>query len=127
MSYWAPKMVEERLPEAEPRKGGMFDGSVETPHASVLASSNRVVLAVDLGTTTGWAIVLPDSGIASGTVSFKPSRYDGGGMRYLRFRAWLNTLGEDVLCLGDAVNANRVVAARTATTRRREDRRSLGH
>ena len=31
----------------------------------------------------------PDSGIVSGTVSFKPSRYDDGGMRYLRFRVWL--------------------------------------
>ena len=24
-----------------------------------------------------------------GTISFRPSRYDGGGMRYLRFRSWL--------------------------------------
>ena len=25
-------------------------------------------------------------------VSFRPSRYDGGGMRYLRFRAWLDDI-----------------------------------
>jgi hypothetical protein len=31
--------------------------------------------------------------MTSGTVSLKPSRYDGGGMRYLRFRSWLDTLG----------------------------------
>ena len=33
------------------------------------------------------------STIESGTVSFRPSRYDGGGMRYLRFGAWLDCIG----------------------------------
>jgi hypothetical protein len=56
--------------------------------------SSRVVLALDLGTTTGWAMAL-HSGIVSGTVSFRPSRYDGGGMRYVRFRAWLDGITED--------------------------------
>lgn len=46
-------------------------------------------MAVDLGTVTGWATRVADC-IHSGTVSFRPSRYDGGGMRYLRFRAWLD-------------------------------------
>ena len=32
--------------------------------------------------------------MASGTVSFKPSRYDGGGMRYVRFRAWLDQINQ---------------------------------
>ena len=54
-----------------------------------------VVLALDLGTTTGWALRAPDSLITSGTVSFRPSRFDGGGMRYLRFRAWLDQLAAD--------------------------------
>ena len=52
-------------------------------------------LALDLGTTTGWALRTPEAVILSGTVSFRPSRYDGGGMRYLRFRAWLEELAED--------------------------------
>jgi Holliday junction resolvasome RuvABC endonuclease subunit len=55
----------------------------------------EVLLALDLGTTTGWAMCLPDGGIVSGTVSFKPGRYDGGGMRYLRFRAWLDGVADD--------------------------------
>ncbi len=54
-----------------------------------------VVLALDLGTTTGWALQARDGLIASGTVSFRPSRYDGGGIRYLRFRGWLDQLAED--------------------------------
>ena len=53
------------------------------------------ILALDLGTTTGWAIQTAEGVILSGTVSFRPSRYDGGGMRYLRFRAWLEELAED--------------------------------
>jgi hypothetical protein len=53
------------------------------------------VLALDLGTTTGWAMQLADGTIESGTVSFRPSRYDGGGMRYLRFRGWFDAMAAD--------------------------------
>ena len=53
---------------------------------------DRTLLAIDLGTTTGWAIRGYDGLITSGTASFKPGRYDGGGMRYLRFTNWLTEL-----------------------------------
>jgi hypothetical protein len=53
------------------------------------------ILALDLGTTTGWAMQLAGGRIESGTVSFRPSRYDGGGMRYLRFRGWLDCVAAD--------------------------------
>lgn len=45
-------------------------------------------LRLDLGTSLGWAI---DDGrsITSGTVSFANRRFEGGGMRYLRFERWL--------------------------------------
>ena len=46
-------------------------------------------LALDLGTTTGWALFVAPSHIVSGTMAFKPGRYEGGGMRYLRFRRWV--------------------------------------
>lgn len=52
----------------------------------------RCILALDLGTTTGWALRGHDGLITSGTASFKPGRYDGGGMRYLRFTNWLTEL-----------------------------------
>ena len=52
------------------------------------------ILALDLGTTTGWALRAHDGLITSGTVSFRPSRYDGGGMRYLRFTNWLTELDQ---------------------------------
>jgi Holliday junction resolvasome RuvABC endonuclease subunit len=61
-----------------------------------VASCKATILALDLGTNTGWA-VRPHAGpITSGTVSFRPSRYDGGGMRYLRFHGWLDQLVTDV-------------------------------
>jgi len=50
------------------------------------------ILALDLGTTTGWALNSPDGLITSSTVSFRPRRFDGGGMRYLRFQNWLDEM-----------------------------------
>ena len=50
------------------------------------------ILALDLGTTTGWALRGADGLITSGTASFRPGRFDGGGMRYLRFANWLTEL-----------------------------------
>ena len=63
-------------------------------------SLGGTILALDLATTTGFAIQTPDGAIASGTVSFRPGRYDGGGIRYLRFRAWLEALAKDVAKIG---------------------------
>lgn len=64
------------------------------PVISVIAQENRhsQVLALDLGSTTGWAMRLADGSIVSGTMEFRPSRYEGGGMRFLRFRSWLDHL-----------------------------------
>jgi hypothetical protein len=53
---------------------------------------NRCILALDLGTSTGWAIRGHDGLITSGTVSLRPGRFDGGGMRYLRFTNWLTEI-----------------------------------
>ena len=50
------------------------------------------ILALDLGTTTGWAIRGHDGLITSGTASFRPGRFDGGGMRFLRFTNWLTEI-----------------------------------
>ncbi len=49
-------------------------------------------IALDLGTTTGWALRGYDGLITSGTASFRPGRFDGGGMRYLRFANWLTEI-----------------------------------
>jgi Holliday junction resolvasome RuvABC endonuclease subunit len=58
----------------------------------VNVDTNLKVLALDLGTQTGWALATRDGGITSGTESFKPQRFEGGGMRYLRFKRWLTEI-----------------------------------
>jgi hypothetical protein len=54
--------------------------------------STGAILALDLGTSTGWAVRTFDGLITSGTVCFRPNRFDGGGMRYLRFTNWLTEI-----------------------------------
>lgn len=62
--------------------------------------SNRTVLALDLGTQTGWAMSGPDI-ITSGSESFKPRRFEGGGMRFLRFKRWLSDINLSVGDIGE--------------------------
>lgn len=54
--------------------------------------TNTTMLALDLGTQTGWALHQRDGTITSGMQSFRPGRYEGGGMRYLRFKRWLSEM-----------------------------------
>jgi crossover junction endodeoxyribonuclease RuvC len=46
-------------------------------------------LALDLATTTGFAIHRADGRIESGRTHFNTKKGEGEGMRYVRFRAWL--------------------------------------
>jgi Holliday junction resolvasome RuvABC endonuclease subunit len=55
----------------------------------------KPLLALDLGTSTGWAVRRSDGLIMSGTATFKPGRFEGGGMRYVRFARWLDEIGAD--------------------------------
>lgn len=48
-------------------------------------------LCLDLGTTTGFGVGSADH-MVSGVWSLKPSRYDGGGMRFVKFRQRLNEI-----------------------------------
>ena len=70
--------------------------AVPTTDAQPIQSSGsapgRPILALDLGTTTGWALRDADGLILSGTASFRPGRFDGGGMRFLRFTNWLTEI-----------------------------------
>ena len=53
---------------------------------------NKNYLAIDLGTTMGWAVKKGDTQkIYSGTVSFKEkTRLCGAGLRFYEFRNWLD-------------------------------------
>ena len=48
------------------------------------------ILAIDIGTTTGWARAGCDGRVASGSESFAPRRMEAAGQRWLKFRAFLN-------------------------------------
>ena len=61
-----------------------------------LPALGSAILALDLGTQTGWALLDRDGDISSGTEGFKPQRFEGGGMRYLRFKRWLTELKQAV-------------------------------
>ena len=50
------------------------------------------MLALDLGTRTGWAHAGADQFVTSGVTEFRNDRWQGGGMRFLRFRAWLDEM-----------------------------------
>jgi hypothetical protein len=78
-------------------------------------SPPRAVLSLDLGQMTGWAVRNADSAIASRTTEFKPGRFEGRGMVYLRFRAWLQEVDETAGGVGavhfEEVRSPRGVAA----------------
>lgn len=61
------------------------------------------LLALDLGSRLGWAIQLPDGSITSGTATFRPSRFEGGGMGWLRFRRWLEEMARSARPVGSVV------------------------
>lgn len=48
------------------------------------------VLALDLATHTGWALRARDGSVTSGVQVFDLKRGESAGMRFLRFRRWLN-------------------------------------
>jgi hypothetical protein len=56
------------------------------------------ILAIDIGTTTGWARSSRDGSIASGSEKFAPRRMEAAGQRWLKFRAFL---GEQRVAAGE--------------------------
>jgi Holliday junction resolvasome RuvABC endonuclease subunit len=75
----------------------------------------QTIIALDLGTNTGWAIREKQGCITSGTVSFKQQRFEGGGMVFLRFKRWLTdlkaTLGDVEAIYFEEVRAHKGVDA----------------
>ena len=77
--------------------------------------NRSVITALDLGTTTGFAMCDNSGKITSGTASFKTGRFEGGGMPYLRFKRWLTdlkaTLGDIDAIYFEEVRAHKGVDA----------------
>ena len=79
--------------------------STGTSVRSVIATNSPAasLLALDLGSTLGWAARLADGSIASGTAAFRPGRFEDGGMGWLRFRRWLDDMAASAGPLGSVV------------------------
>ena len=58
------------------------------------SGSDAVMLCLDLGTTSGWAICSADGLISSGSTQFQNERWQGAGMRFIKFAQFLKTLHE---------------------------------
>lgn len=50
------------------------------------------LLALDLGGSCGWFFLAPDEPAAFGTLDLVPNRFEGAGMRYIRFQQELSKL-----------------------------------
>ncbi len=83
-------MAEQTLPDSGTEVNLPITIAVKNPVSFGLST----ILALDLGSQTGWALRQLDSGIVSGTMSFRPSRFEGGGMAFVRFKGWLDEVQE---------------------------------
>lgn len=65
------------------------------PTPAVATLPSRTILALDLGSRTGWAVLSRSGRIASGVTEFRPGRFEGAGMAFLRFEKFLADLNRD--------------------------------
>jgi hypothetical protein len=86
---------------ARTRANGSLGSLRHLRHRNDLPS--QALLALDLGSTLGWAVRLADGTITSGTATFRPGRFEGGGMGWLRFRRWLDSMAASAGPLGSIV------------------------
>jgi hypothetical protein len=79
----------------------MASSTVTRPAADARAPQTSIglatsaILALDLGGKTGWALRSGRGTITSGVQLFRPNRFEGGGMAFLRFNHWLSELAEN--------------------------------
>ena len=65
-------------------------GVLTNPQPAEVYPDATTILSMDLGSKTGWALRQTDGQITSGVVEFRPGRFEGGGMAFLRFKGWLD-------------------------------------
>lgn len=59
-------------------------------------SKEMKILALDLATNSGWASTEGDTIMVSGTVNFAIKRGESPGMLFVRFRAWLSEMLDEL-------------------------------
>lgn len=63
----------------------------------------RSIMALDLGTRTGWALLRADGKVESGHAHFPVKPGEGQGARYVKFRRWLVDMKQEHADLTDLV------------------------
>lgn len=68
------------------------------------------ILALDMATSTGWALLDERGAVTSGTQRFELGRGESPGMRYLRFTRWLSEMIRDPMptSLSLGLDGNRI-------------------
>lgn len=69
--------------------------SAHIPRARTHLACNVNVLALDLGTTTGWAVATRDGRQRSGSMRLDPKKLGGNGRRWIAFREWLTATARE--------------------------------
>lgn len=64
--------------------------------ARAFGTCNLTVLALDLGTITGWAVAPRGGVLRSGSFELQPSKLGGNGRRWIAFREWLTSTAREV-------------------------------
>ena len=76
-------------------------------------NESRTLIAIDLGGTTGWAM-WKDGLVTSGSIDLtkkRGKRFDGPGMKFVRFTRWLKTMPAADVYSFEEVRRHRGVAA----------------
>jgi Holliday junction resolvasome RuvABC endonuclease subunit len=61
------------------------------------------ILAIDPATQLGYAYTKKSGGVAHGSESFHNNKWDGSGVRFMKFKAWLETFTDIDLLVYEAV------------------------
>jgi hypothetical protein len=76
-------------------KSSNFEGLFDAVTGKVTKNkASQTLLALDLGACTGWAM-WKDSEVSSGSINLKKKnsrRFEGPGMKFIRFSRWLKTI-----------------------------------
>lgn len=67
------------------------------------------ILAIDIGTQTGWALHADSGEITGHSENFSPRKTEGPGQRWIKFRYWLARLQQDAGGRIDVVYYERVL------------------
>lgn len=83
-----------RLAVHRGRQAGRLDRDAYSAKSRRREKSMIMILALDIATRTGWALLDQHGVLSSGIEDFTPARGESHGSRFLRFRRWLRSVAQ---------------------------------